>query len=242
MNFFKNSSIRVICCLLFFLGISMASFGQNFDYQKDFDSYLGRSQDPASPFFYEKLLERFNAGDTALQSKEILHLLIGFTAKSEFRPYSYFRKERDAYSLVEGKEYQQGLVLADSLLSHIPVSQQAIISKAAALHYLGRTEESSLQIWKFDKIMRAMAWSGDGATPETAFFALGPADGQNFIEFFLGQSIGTMGSGSDRHGNFVDILEMVYVDEGGEQRAVSVYFQIEHASKTILEFLNGDTD
>ena len=228
--------------LLLVIGFCAGSFGQEFDYHRDFDAYFSRSIDPASPFFYNNLLERFEAGDSTLQSKDILHLLIGFTAKKEFRPYSYFRQEREVYNLVEEKEYQKGLALADSLLNEIPVSQQAIISKAAALHYSGKTSESSLQIWKFDKIMRAMAWSGDGKTPETAFFSLGPADGQNFISFFLGQSIGTMGSGSDRYGNFVDILEMVFEDEKGQKRVVPVYFQIEHAAKTMLGSLNDDKE
>lgn len=216
-----------------FLGLSIATFGQNFDYHKEYDSYLSRSNDSESPFFYPKLLSRFVEGDTSLQSREILHLLIGFTAKSEFQPYRYFSKERVIFSLVEGKEYQKALQSADSLLANVPVSQQAIISKAIALHYLGKSDESKLEFWKFEKIMKAMAWSGDGMTPETAFFALGPADGQNFINFFLLKSIGTMGSGSDKYGNFVDILEIVFKDESGNVRSLPVYFQIEHASKTI---------
>lgn len=227
--------------LLWFISIGFSSplLGQNFSYEQEFDEYLSRSEDPQSEFFYEHLLLRFNQGDTTLNSRDILHLLIGFTQSEEFKPYEYFRKERDIYSLVEEKEYEKALKAADSLLAKVPVSQQTILSKAVALYYLDKKDESGLEIWKFNKIMKAMAWSGDGTSPETAFFALGPADGQNFIQLFLGQSIGTMGSGSDKYGNFVDILEMVFIDETGQQKAAPVYFQIEHASKTLEEMLKG---
>lgn len=217
-----------------FLGLSIVTFGQNFDYQKDYASYLSRSNDLESPLFYSKLLSRFTEGDTSLQNREILHLLIGFTAKSEFQPYRYFSKERDISSLVEEKEYQRALQSADSLLAQVPVSQQAILGKSVALHYLEEYDESRLEFWKFQKIMKAMAWSGDGMTPETAFFALGPADGQNFINLFLRKSIGTMGSGSDKYGNFVDILEIVFEDPSGNTQSLPVYFQIEHAAKTMF--------
>ncbi|GMQ25559.1 hypothetical protein Aoki45_22410 [Algoriphagus sp. oki45] len=226
-----------IPCL--WIGISFSIRAQNFNYQQDFEGFFNRSQDPKSEFFYSTLLERFNQGDTALNSREILHLLIGFTSEEEFKPYEYFRKEREIFSLVEEAQYLKALESADSLLAKVPVSQQTILSKAAALYYLERPEESGLEIWKSQKIMEAMAWSGDGTSPETAFFALGPADGQNFIQIFLGQSIGTMGSGSDQFGNFLDILEMVFTDENGQQKTAPVYFQIEHASKTLEEMLKG---
>ncbi|MDX5339874.1 MAG: DUF4919 domain-containing protein [Cyclobacteriaceae bacterium] len=229
---------RTLSCALFlWIGISFPITAQNFNYEQDFEDFLTRAQDPQHEFFYPSLLARFNQGDTTLNSRDMLHLLVGFTSMDEFKPYEYIRKEREIYNWVEENEYEKALESADSLLAKVPVSQQTILSKAAALYYLERPEESGLEIRKFQMIMEAMAWSGDGTSPETAFFALGPADGQNFIQIFLGQSIGTMGSGSDQYGNFVDILEMVFTDENGEEKAVPVYFQIEHASKSLKEML-----
>ncbi|GMQ30068.1 DUF4919 domain-containing protein [Algoriphagus confluentis] len=234
-----NVTRALVCVPCLWIGISFSITAQNFNYQQDFEDFLARAQNPNNEYFYSTLLARFNQGDTTLNGREILHLLIGFTSEEEFKPYEYFQKEREIFNWVEENEYLKALESADSLLAKVPVSQQTILSRAAALYYLERPEESGLEIWKFQKIMEAMAWSGDGTSPETAFFALGPADGQNFIQLFLGQSIGTMGSGSDQFGNFVDILEMVFIDEKGEQQAVPVYFQIEHASKTLEKMLKS---
>ena len=48
-----------------------------------------------------------------------------------------------------------------------------------------------------------------------------------------------MQSGRDKYGNFVDILEVTWEDEeSGKQQSRSMYFQIEHASKTIFGDVN----
>ena len=77
-----------------------------------------------------------------------------------------------------------------------------------------------------------MNFSGDGKTAETATFALGPADGQDFIYKFVGSriggaKIGTMGSGRDDSGNFLDILEVVLKDGTSPYK---LYFIIQHAT------------
>ena len=129
--------------------------------------------------------------------------------------------------------------MCDSFLVNVPVSQQALIEKSYSYHKLGHADSAQYYMWQFRRIMKAMAQSGDGLTPETAFFSLGPADGQNFIIKYLSSDIGSMGSGSDKYGNSVDILETTWKDkESGEQKSRVLYFQIEHASKTMFEDLN----
>ncbi len=69
-----------------------------------------------------------------------------------------------------------------------------------------------------------MDFSGDGK--EQPIFALGPGDGQNYIQKYLGAKIGTMGSGSDKNGYFIDILEAEYKNGTSE----SLHFIIQHAT------------
>ena len=75
-----------------------------------------------------------------------------------------------------------------------------------------------------------MFYSGDGATMENAAFALGPADGQDFIYKFVGAKIGTMGSGRDKSGNFIDILEAKFEDG----KVMNLYFSIQHATNKMF--------
>ena len=232
--------MRQILSVLF-LTASLTAFGQEFefDYHKDYEKILSQTNDTSSNLSYNKLLQRFEDNDTTLTDFEVLALLIGFTDNEHFKPYSYLTTEREIYSLNGNGKYEKALLMCDSFLVKVPVSQQALIEKSYSYHKLGQADSAQYYMWKFSRIMEAMAQSGDGFKPETAFFSLGPADGQNFIKKYLSSSIGTMGSGRDKHGNFVDILEVIWEDEeSGEQQSKSLYFQIEHASKTMFGDLN----
>ena len=66
---------------------------------------------------------------------------------------------------------------------------------------------------------------------DTPAFALGPADGQDFIYKADGAEIGTMGSGRDKDGNFIDILEAKF--EGDKK--MNLYFIIQHATDKMFE-------
>ena len=227
--------------ILIILTASLNSFGQEFefDYHKDYKKVLAQTNDTSSHLTYSKLLKRFQKNDTTLTDFEVLALLIGFTDNEHYKPYSYLTTEREIYSLNGKGKYEKALSLCDSFLVNVPVSQQALIEKSYSYHKLGQPDSAQYYMWQFRRIMKAMAQSGDGLTPETAFFSLGPADGQNFIIKYLSGDIGSMGSGRDKYGNSVDILETSWKDkESGEQKNRVLYFQIEHASKTMFEDLN----
>lgn len=222
---------------------SLAAFGQKFefDYQKDYKNILKQTIDTSSHLNYDTLLARFQSNDTSLTDFNVLTLLIGFTNNEHFKPYSYLTTEREIYALNDRGDFEGAIAVSDSFLRYVPVSQQALIEKSYAFYKLGQKDSAQHYLWQCKRILRAMYESGDGLTPETAFFALGPADGQNFVRKHLGSSIGSMGSGRDKYGNFVDILEMVWEDkETGERRSRELYFQIEHASNTMFGDLNLD--
>jgi hypothetical protein len=75
-----------------------------------------------------------------------------------------------------------------------------------------------------------MEWSGKDS-PENTIFALGPHDGNDYIQIYLNEKIGSMGSGMDKHGNFCDILQVV--PQNGKK--YSLKFVIQHATKTMFE-------
>lgn len=239
---------KILIALIFM--VSIAVFGQEFkfDYQKDYKNILNQTKDSTSYLHYEKLLTRFQNNDTTLTDFEVLALLIGFTDNEHFNPYSYISIERKIFSLNGSGQFKEAIMLCDSFLVYVPLSQQALIEKSYSFYKLEQADSAQHYSWQFRRIMDAMGQSGDGLTPETAFFSLGPADGQNFIRKYLSGSIGTMGSGKDENGNFVDILELVWDDEEtGEKNKRSLYFQIEHAVKTMfrgldLEKLMKDAD
>lgn len=206
---------------------ALTSFGQTtFSYKDDFKNILYKTKDQNDSLSYDKLLKRFVANDTTLTDFEVLALLIGFTDKPEYKPYQDLDTERQIYNLNGEKKYQQGLDSANKFLKTHPLSVKTLFEKSYSFHKLEQKDSAQYYLYQGRRIFKAMYFSGDGKTSENPSFALGPADGQDYIRKFVGAKIGTMGSGRDKTGNFLDILEAKFNDG----QTMKLYFIIQHAT------------
>ncbi|MDP5200463.1 DUF4919 domain-containing protein [Flavobacterium sp. DG2-3] len=217
-----------ILMAFFSLIITNSSFGQDFDYHNDFKDLLKKSKDKSSEYFYPKLLERFNANDSTLTNKDIVALQIGFTDNKNYKPYETIYKEREILALISDKQYEKAVIKCDKLLKTNPVDFTALMEKGFAYMKLNKTDVL-IHKEKTIKIINSIMWSGDGTT-ERPCFVLSPIDGQTLIRYILGGSIGTMGSGRDKNGYFLDILEMKK-DDG----SLTKYFIIQHATDKMFD-------
>lgn len=228
--------------LFLLISIGQIAFGQTtFNYKDDFKKILAQTKDPNDNLSYDKLLKRFTVNDTTLTDFEVLALLIGFTDKPEYKPYGDVLTEREIYKLNVEKKYEEGLELGQKFIKTHPLSVKTLFELAYSFHKLNKEDSTQHYVYQGSRIFKAMYFSGDGMTTETPIFALGPADGQDYIYAFVGAAIGDMGSGSDKNGNFLDILEAKFEDG----KTISLYFIIQHATdkmfggKSIEEELNG---
>ena len=213
--------------LLLFLAVGQIAFRQTtFNYQQDFKTILEKTKTSNDNLSYDKLLTRFSINDTTLTDQEVLALLIGFTAKPEYKPYNDLDKEREIYKLNGEKKYQEGLDEGMKFIKTHPLSIKTLFEIAYSYHKLGNEDSAQYYAYKGQRIFQAMYYSGNGKSPETATFALGPADGQDYIHKFVGADIRTMGSGKDKNQNFLDILEAKFEDN----QTVTLYFIIQHAT------------
>jgi hypothetical protein len=231
----------LITLLLLCIATGQTVYGQStFNYKDDFKKVLSKTKDQKDNLCYDKLLKRFSANDTTLTDFEVLALLIGFTDKPEYKPYDDLMTEREIYKLNDEKKYQEGLDKANTFLKSHPLSVKTLFEKSYAFYKLGQQDSAQYYSYQGQRIFEAMYFSGNGLTKETPTFALGPADGQDYIYKFAGATIGTMGSGRDNNGNFLDILE-AKLEDG---QSVTLYFIIQHATdkmfggKSIYEELN----
>lgn len=228
--------------LLILVGAGQVALGQtSFNYKNDFKKVLAKSKDQNDNLSYTKLVKRFSHNDTTLTDFEVLALLIGFTGNPAYKPYQDLDTEREIYKLNGDKKYQEGLDLANTFLKTHPVSVKALFEKSYSFYKLEQQDSSQYYLYQGRRIFKAMHFSGNGKTAETPTFALGPADGQDYIYKFLSGDIGIMGSGQDKNGNFLDILEA----KSKDGKEMTLYFIIQHATdkmfggKSIEEELKG---
>lgn len=221
----KRIPLKAIALLLLMAATTTVSAQQSFNYKNDFAKILAQTKDPKSELFYDKLLNRFAVNDTTLTHAEVLALMIGFTARPEYKPYQDIQTETAVYDLNDKEQYKQGLKEGMKFIKTHPLSVKVIHEIAWSYYKLGQRDSSDVYLDKGQRLFLAMHYAGNGLDPETPVFALGPGDGQDYIHKVLSAGIGTMGSGSDKNGQFLDILEAKMKD--GQQ--VKMYFIIQHA-------------
>jgi hypothetical protein len=210
----------LLACAIFF-----ALHGQEkFDYSKDFKTILAKTKDPASNLFYDKLLKRFKDDDTTLTGPEVLSLMIGFTDKPAYKPYDVIVTEQLIGQLNSEGKYKAAYDTATAFIKSYPLSFQALYQMIYSLEKLGKEDSAAYYVHLVARVILGSAYSGDGKSAETAMFVLGPKDGQSLLEL-EGFGIGTMGSGVDKSGNFLDILQGI---KDGDQ--TNFYFNIQHAA------------
>lgn len=213
--------------LLLSLLIGHIAYGQvMFSYKDDFKKILAKTRDVNDSLAFNKLLVRFNRSDTTLSDFEVLALLIGFTDKPEYKPYQDLDTEREIYTLNGNKKYSAALKLGQKFIVSHPLSEKTLYEIAFSFHKLNKEDSANYYLSRGQRIFKAMYLSGDGKSKETPTFALGPADGQDYIHKYVGADIGAMGSGTDENGNFLDILEAKFEDG----KSLTLYFIIQHAT------------
>lgn len=211
-----------------FILLTYHAFGQHFDYHSEFKVILEKSKDKKSEYYYPKLLERFQSNDSTLTDREVIALQIGVTNLKDYKPYETMTQEREILELVSDKSYEKAIKKCDELLKDNPLNFVALMEKSFCFMKLNKTD-ALLQKEKFMRVVSSILWSGDG-TIEHPIFVLGPADGQFLIRYVLGQDIGLMGSGRDKNGYFLDILEMT---DGVQSK--DMHFIIPHATNTMFK-------
>lgn len=214
---------------VFLLVLSGHAHGQSdFDYKRDFERILKQSLDSSNNYYYPHLLERFERNDSSLTHAELLALQIGFTGSPNYKPYKTVDAEREIKTLIANKDYSAAFNACNDLLATNPLNLTALMEKSFSNIKLEK-DSAEFHREKVMKVIGSIIKSGSG-TVESPSFVLGPIDGQTVITIVFGASIGTMGSGADPNGYFLDMLEVI--KEGREPRTMC--FNIDHATKKMF--------
>ena len=135
-------------------------------------------KDKNSPYFYSKLVERYNAADVSLTVDERRHLYYGFAVLD--KPVDEVAIKETENKLKEAL-HKQSPTLADlndvvtytgQLLEVYPFSITMMQYRVYCLKALNRYEEAAKVREQSDIIIDAMLSSGDGTTPENCIHVI----------------------------------------------------------------------
>jgi hypothetical protein len=204
---------------------------QSFNYQKDYNTLLMHTQTKGDSIDYKSLLPKFLNNDPKLTVYQTLALMIGYTGLPDYKPFEDIKIERLLLQLNDSAKYEQVLTMCDTFLITHPLNQTAIIEKAYAFYKLKKNDSAAFYKEQFGRLMAAMDWSNNGRSPNTAMFAIGPKDGQNFVDKYYHADVGNTGNTTDKDGNYCSSVEMKYKKEG-KDKSVVFYFVLQHAANS----------
>tara|TARA_R110000868_G_scaffold11322_15_gene55361 strand:+ start:211 stop:903 length:693 start_codon:yes stop_codon:yes gene_type:complete len=161
-----------------FLVVSNALLGQSWDFTApDYKAIEKAVADEQGDFYYPNLNARFNDADSSLSLEELRHIYYGYIYESAYSPYSH-SKYRSTIRELLGKDsltqadYKTLNSYCDSSLADFPFDLDAMSYKIWALKNLSDSLAYEQILWKHNSIVDVLISSGDGISPERAFYVI----------------------------------------------------------------------
>ena len=144
----------------------------------DFDAIEKDVNEPSSHYFYPKLFKRFCDGDTTMTPVELERLYYGFSFQEDFYPYRDVKYNREKATDLYSKENHTPEELdriiqnAQRVLADFPFELRQMKLLSYAYEQKGDIEKSYIWECKLRQILSVIISSGDGLTPETAWYVI----------------------------------------------------------------------
>ncbi len=197
---------KIISFTIVLLSFS-TNIAQDFNYNTDFKKLVEDSKGIDSPNNYEKLKDEFIKNGENFTKQKVIALMAGQTASKYYDAYGMIDMER-SYQIADKFSSDTIHKYSSEFLKIYPVN----FSLNYGLWKTYKKDKDKINAAKYKKRFELIAESilstGDGSN-EKPYFVISPIDGQVLIRLYYKNGIGTMGSGRDPYGNFIDILQMV---------------------------------
>ncbi|GLB52538.1 hypothetical protein NBRC110019_15780 [Neptunitalea chrysea] len=151
-----------------------------------------------SDFYYPKLMEKFQKGDSTMTIDEKRHLYYGFQFQDGYNPYARSTYKDSLQTVLKEanptKEDMKDIIrFGDLILAENPFELRTINYQLYAYEHLQMEEAFHQKLQMFRSIIDAIFSSGNGLTEETAYYVIYVAHEYIILEIneytFEGQSL-----------------------------------------------------
>lgn len=130
--------------------------------------------DNASPFYYPKLFERYQFGDTSITDNEFYFLYYGYTFHPKYIPFMESRYQEKMISymkkgILSEKDLREFIKLAELNLKDLPFDIRTLNILAYSYKQIDDSINYRAAEFKKNNIIKVIKSSGDGLTEKTAF-------------------------------------------------------------------------
>ena len=191
----------------------------------DMERIMAEVNDARSPYYYPTLVAKYNSNDTTMTLDEYRYYYLGYVFQEDYNPYrrSEFAHQID-HLYKQGRklsvaEYENLIKFAQQTLNDDPFDLRQINILIYALKGVNRHKEAAVWQYRLDSLIDAILSTGDGMTPETAWYVIYPTH-----EYIVLNCLGMKGSEFVFVAPCYDYIEI----EDNNRRIEGFYFNVEH--------------
>ena len=162
-----------------------ASWEDNFR-KPDYDEIEKNIADKASNFYYPKLWDRYQQGDSTLTIDEARHIYYGYVFKKNYSSLLRFQNTEEIYAILDNEEptqeeWEQLVLLINTALQLEPFSCRYLYYQSIAYSALKKEKEAIQNDNKIQCILSALTSTGDALTKETAMHVITVATEYDYL-------------------------------------------------------------
>lgn len=151
-------------------------------------------KEPASSYYFPRLMEKYLAADNELTLEESRHLYFGYPTQPGYVPtdtssYNNLLAQTLSKSAFSERDYQQILQYADALLQEDPFNLRALNAKLLVYAQQNKSDEYMKVARQRKAVQDAIISTGDGMSDKTPFYVIKVAHEYDMLPF-LGYSFG----------------------------------------------------
>jgi hypothetical protein len=130
-----------------------------------------------SNFYYSKLWDRFQQGDSTMTLEEKRHLIYGYVFHENYSPYSSANNSEQVNSILDKenptkKEWEELISLLNASLSVEPFHCRFLYYQSIAYNALNKSVDVDRNMRKIQSIVDALDSTGDGLSQESAIHVI----------------------------------------------------------------------
>lgn len=194
----------------------------------DLDQIRKEVTDPASQYYYPKLMSRYEQNETVMNLEDYRHLYYGYLFQEDFNPYRhndittkneglYFKNKHTRAELDSIISYAE-LALADN-----PFDLQQMNFLIYALRARGKVNRANIWQYRLNHLVQAIVSSGTGADEQHAWYVINPRHEYDIVNFQNARV-----KGQNYREPYYDVMEVERKNAKGKTENVSYYFNIKN--------------
>lgn len=154
----------------------------------DLEKIRADINDPASPFYYPKLMRRYAANETVMTLDDYRHLYYGALFQEDFNPYrhnDFSTKNESLYykNTHTRAELDSIIYYAQEVLKDDPFNLSQMNYLIYALRARGKVNRANIWQYRLNHLLQAIVSSGTGLDKEHAWYVINPRHEYNIINF-----------------------------------------------------------